>query len=106
LLPANIAEAEVGVYSACYKLGLFMVLYRTAYTLGIEPFFSLAMLRLKNAPQTYAMITKYFVILPFILLSVIVFADLFKMVMIPNDSLGHRQVKSRSLGQGIGQLLP
>jgi hypothetical protein len=40
LLPADIAEAEVGVYSACYKLGLFMVLYRTAYTLGIEPFFS------------------------------------------------------------------
>jgi hypothetical protein len=38
LLPADIAEAEVGVYS-CYKLGLFMVLYRTAYTLGIEPFF-------------------------------------------------------------------
>jgi hypothetical protein len=35
LLPADIAEAEVGVYS--YKLGLFMVLYRTAYTLGIEP---------------------------------------------------------------------
>jgi hypothetical protein len=28
LLPPNIAEAEVGVYSACYKLGLFMVLYR------------------------------------------------------------------------------
>jgi O-antigen/teichoic acid export membrane protein len=39
LLPTDIAEAEVGVYSACYKLGLFMVLYRTAYTLGIEPFF-------------------------------------------------------------------
>jgi hypothetical protein len=28
LVAANIAEAEVGVYSACYKLGLFMVLYR------------------------------------------------------------------------------
>jgi hypothetical protein len=39
----------------------------------------------KDAPQTYAMITKYFVILIFILLSVIVFADLFKMLMIPND---------------------
>jgi hypothetical protein len=25
-----------GVYSACYKLGLFMVLYRTAYTLGLN----------------------------------------------------------------------
>ena len=33
------------------------------------------------------MITKYFVIFgSFILLSVIVFADLFKMIMIPNDS--------------------
>jgi hypothetical protein len=51
LLPADIAEAEVGVYSACYKLGLFMVLYRTA-TLGIEPFF-FSHSDDKNAPQTY-----------------------------------------------------
>jgi O-antigen/teichoic acid export membrane protein len=86
LLPTNIAEAEVGVYSACYKLGLFMVLYRMAYTLGIEPFF-FSHSDSKDAPQTYAMITKYFVIFgSFILLSVIVFADLLKMLMIPNDS--------------------
>jgi O-antigen/teichoic acid export membrane protein len=86
LLPANIAEAEVGVYSACYKLGLFMVLYRTAYTLGIEPFF-FSHAEDKNAPQTYAMVTKYFVIFgSFILLSVIVFADLFKLLMIRDSS--------------------
>ena len=85
-LPAKIAEAEVGVYSACYKLGLFMVLYRTAYTLGIEPFiFSHA--KNENAPQTYATITKYFVIFgSFILLSVIVFADIFKYFMIRDSS--------------------
>lgn len=86
LLPANIAEEEVGVYSACYKLGLFMVLYRTAYTLGIEPFF-FSHASDKNAPQTYAMVTKYFVIFgSFILLSVIVFADLFKLLMIRDSS--------------------
>ena len=86
LLPANIAEAEVGVYSACYKLGLFMVLYRMAYTLGIEPFF-FSHADDKNAPQTYAMVTKYFVIFgSFILLSVIVFADLFKLLMIRDSS--------------------
>ncbi len=86
LLPANIAAAEVGVYSACYKLGLFMVLYRTAYTLGIEPFF-FSHAADKNAPQTYAMVTKYFVIFgSFILLSVIVFADLFKTYMIQDES--------------------
>lgn len=86
LLPANIAAEEVGVYSACYKLGLFMVLYRTAYTLGIEPFF-FSHASDKNAPQTYAMVTKYFVIFgSFILLSVIVFADLFKLLMIRDSS--------------------
>ena len=86
LLPANIAEAEVGVYSACYKLGLFMVLYRTAYTLGIEPFF-FSHSKNENAPQTYATITKYFVIFgSFILLSVIVFADILKYLMIRDSS--------------------
>jgi O-antigen/teichoic acid export membrane protein len=86
LLPANIAAAEVGVYSACYKLGLFMVLYRTAYTLGIEPFF-FSHANNKDAPQTYATITKYFVIFgSFILLSVIVFADVLKMIMIQDAS--------------------
>lgn len=86
LLPANIAEAEVGIYSACYKLGLFMVLYRTAYTLGIEPFF-FSHADKEDAPQTYATITKYFVIFgSFILLSVIVFADVLKYIMIQDES--------------------
>ena len=86
LLPANIAEAEVGVYSACYKLGLFMVLFRTAYTLGIEPFF-FSHAKNENAPQTYATITKYFVIFgSFILLSVIVFADILKYIMLRDPS--------------------
>lgn len=86
LLPANIAESEVGVYAACYKLGLFMVLFRTAYTLGIEPFF-FSHASNENAPQTYATVTKYFVIFgSFILLVVIVFADLFKQLMIRDSS--------------------
>jgi O-antigen/teichoic acid export membrane protein len=86
LLPANIAEAQVGVYSACYKLGLFMVLFRTAYTLGIEPFF-FSHAKNENAPQTYAEITKYFVIFgSLILLSVIVFADILKYIMLRDPS--------------------
>ena len=39
--------ADIGAYSACYKIGMFMVLFRTAYTLGIEPF-SLVMLKMKT----------------------------------------------------------
>ena len=86
LLPSDIADSEVGVYSACYKLGLFMVLFRTAYTLGIEPFF-FSHADKENASQTYATVTKYFVIFgSFILLSVIVFADILKLLMIRDES--------------------
>jgi O-antigen/teichoic acid export membrane protein len=86
LLPENIAKSEVGAYSACYKLGLFMVLFRTAYTLGIEPFF-FSHASNENAPQTYATITKYFVIFgSFISLGVIVFADLLKLILLDNKT--------------------
>jgi O-antigen/teichoic acid export membrane protein len=81
----HISKADIGAYSACYKLGLFMVLFRTAYTLGIEPFFFSHAIN-ENAQQTYATITKYFVIFgSFICLFVIVFADLLKRVLVPND---------------------
>jgi len=84
LLPQNIALSEVGAYSACYKLGLFMVLFRTAYTLGIEPFF-FSHAGNENAPQTYATVTKYFVIFgSLILLCVVVFADVLKIILIGN----------------------
>ena len=35
----HIPLSEIGAYSACYKIGMFMVLFRTSYTLGIELFF-------------------------------------------------------------------
>ncbi|MNS25432.1 Polysaccharide biosynthesis protein [compost metagenome] len=86
LLPPATAEEQVGIYSACYKLGLFMVLFRTAYTLGIEPFF-FSHASNENASQTYATITKYFVIFGSLMtLAVIVFADVLKLVMIRDSS--------------------
>ena len=85
-LPENSAKSEIGAYSACYKLGLFMVLFATAFRLGIEPFF-FSHSNNENAPQTYAVITKYFVILgSLILLAVIVFADVLKFLLLDNKS--------------------
>ena len=75
----HVPMSDIGAYSACYKIGMFMVLFRTAYTLGIEPFF-FSHASNENAPQTYATITKYFVIFgSFICLFVIVFIDLLKL---------------------------
>src|SRR5690606_39487900 len=53
ILPENVAKHEVGVYGACYKLGLFMVLFATAFRLGIEPFF-FSYSKNEDAPKTYA----------------------------------------------------
>ena len=85
-LPGDQAMAEVGAYSACYRLALFMTLFATAFRLGIEPFF-FSHAKNENAPQTYAAITKYFVIFgSAILLCVVVFADLLKIIFIRDDA--------------------
>ena len=81
----NVPLSDIGAYSACYKIGMFMVLFRTAYTLGIEPFF-FSHASNENAPETYAIITKYFVIFgSFICLFVIAFIDLLKVPLVPRD---------------------
>ena len=60
LLPENIAETEIGMYSACYKLALFMTLFTTAYRLGIEPFF-FSHAKAENPQKNYARILEFFV---------------------------------------------
>ena len=80
----HVSKSDIGAYAACYKIGMFMVLFRTAYTLGIEPFF-FSHASNENAKQTYATITKYFVIFgSFICFFVIVFIDLLKRPLVPN----------------------
>lgn len=81
----NVPMSDIGAYAACYKIGMFMVLFRTAYTLGIEPFF-FSHASNENAQQTYATITKYFVIFgSFICLFVIVFIDFLKLLLVPRE---------------------
>ncbi|MFL9845399.1 oligosaccharide flippase family protein [Flavobacterium rhizosphaerae] len=78
----GVPEDEIGKYSACYKLALFMTLFTTAFRLGIEPFF-FSHAKNENAPKTYAVITKYFVIFgSVILLGVIAFADILKIFIV------------------------
>ncbi|MHC5200993.1 lipopolysaccharide biosynthesis protein [Myroides sp. LJL119] len=84
LLPKDVALSQIGQYAACYKLGLFMVLFRQAYTLGIEPFF-FNYAKNEDAPIKYATITKYFTIFgSIIMLVIIVFSDILKQLIIRN----------------------
>jgi O-antigen/teichoic acid export membrane protein len=61
LLPAGISEHEVGVYSACARLSIFLSLFNQAFRMGAEPFF-FSHAKNKNSGQTYARIMDYCVI--------------------------------------------
>ena len=75
-------EREVGMFSACYKLALFMTLFATAFRLGIEPYF-FSHAKSNNPQKNYARILEYFVVFgSVILLTVTVFSDLIKVVII------------------------
>ncbi|KAB1066545.1 oligosaccharide flippase family protein [Tamlana haliotis] len=82
LLPADVAKTQIGLYSACYKIALFMTLFATAYRLGIEPFF-FSHAKAKNPQKNYALILEFFVICgSIILLGAIVFVDTLKVIIV------------------------
>lgn len=85
LLPPDTAETEIGMYSACYKIALFMTLFATAYRLGIEPFF-FSHAKTENPQKNYAKILEFFVAFgSVILLSVVVFVDILKPYIVRSE---------------------
>ncbi|MCL2041086.1 MAG: oligosaccharide flippase family protein [Bacteroidales bacterium] len=62
MLPAGIAEAQVGIYSACYKISILMALFTQAYRYAAEPFF-FNYAKEKDSKTVYATLLNYFVII-------------------------------------------
>lgn len=60
MIPALIDENANGIYAACYKLGVFMTLYITAFRMGAEPFF-FNNAHLSDAKEKYSTIMISFV---------------------------------------------
>ncbi|CVK16235.1 Membrane protein involved in the export of O-antigen and teichoic acid [Apibacter mensalis] len=67
LLPKGIAEVQMGIYSAVYKIATFITLFKTAYLLGVEPFF-FSHADNKNSGKTYATLMKYYAIFSAVIL--------------------------------------
>ncbi len=55
------AKTQVGIYSANYKIAIFISLFIQAFRMAAEPFF-FRQAADKNAPNTYAKVMKWFVI--------------------------------------------
>jgi O-antigen/teichoic acid export membrane protein len=78
LLPRNVSTSQVGIYSACYKISIFMTLFVQAFRYGAEPFF-FAQAKSSNAQEKYAEVMRYFVAFGcFIFLVINVFIDFLK----------------------------
>ncbi len=82
LLGNLLGDYQMGIYAACYKLGVFMTLYIMAFRLGAEPFF-FNQADKKNAKETYAKILTWFTIFgALFMLIVVLFIDLFAEILL------------------------
>jgi O-antigen/teichoic acid export membrane protein len=79
---------QVGIYSAVYKIAIFMTLVIQAFRMGAEPFF-FRQAGKRDAKDVYASVMKYFVIVCcFIFLGVTLYIDIFKYIIGPRYHAG------------------
>lgn len=82
LITKYLGKEQMGIYAACYKLGVFMSLYIMAFKMGAEPFF-FNHAKEKNAKQTYARILNWFIIFGALFMIIIVgFIDQFALLLL------------------------
>ena len=82
LLGDMIGKEQMGIYAACYKLGVFMTLYIMAFRLGAEPFF-FNYAEKENAKETYAKILTWFTIIgALFMLIVVAYINLFAGILL------------------------
>ena len=61
LLPENIADNDVGIYSNCYKIAMLMAIFTQAFKYAAEPFF-FNNAKDKNSEKLNAIVMKYYVL--------------------------------------------
>jgi len=77
-----LGKEQMGIYAACYKLGVFMSLYIMAFRLGAEPFF-FNQSHKENAKEIYARILTWFTIIgALFMLVVVVYMNLFATILL------------------------
>ncbi|MCL2683391.1 MAG: oligosaccharide flippase family protein [Bacteroidales bacterium] len=61
IVDKSIAMAQVGIYTACYKVAILMSLFIQAFRYAADPFF-FKQAENPNAPEVYAKVMRYFVL--------------------------------------------
>jgi len=80
---SNTAFEQLGVYGACFKIAVIMVMFTQAFRYAFDPFV-FEKSKDKDAKQSYAVATKYFTILGWLVfLGVICYIDIIKHFVAP-----------------------
>jgi len=88
LLPPDIAQAQVGIYSACYKISIMMTLFIQAFKYAAEPFF-FNKSKDSDAKQTYSDVMSIFVLVcSFIFLGIMLYMDVVQYFVGPSYRVG------------------
>jgi len=95
LLPDNISEHDLGVYSGCARISIFLSITIQAFRLGAEPFF-FSHAKNKNAGQTYSRIMDYFVIMVCVIF----------VAVVANIQILKYYVHDKSYWEGLGVVPP
>ena len=81
LYHAEDAQAQLGIYGACFKVAMVMMMFTQAFRYAYEPFV-FAKHKDRNSVEAYADGMKYYVIFSYlILLGVIFYLDIFKFII-------------------------
>ena len=75
------AETQLGIYGACFKVAMVMMMFTQAFRYAYEPFV-FSKHKDRNSVEAYADAMKYYIIFSFlILLGVIFYLDIFKFII-------------------------
>jgi len=77
------AFAQLGVYSACFKIGIIMIMFTQAFRYAFDPFM-FEKGKERDAKESYSLVMKYFTALGFVVFLVVMFyIDIFKHFVAP-----------------------
>lgn len=78
------AQAQLGIYGACFKVAMVMMMFTQAFRYAYEPYV-FAKHKDKNSVEAYADAMKYYIIFSYlILLGMIVYLDILKFIIAPS----------------------
>ncbi len=88
----TLAASELGIYGACFKIAMVMMMFTQAFRYAYEPFV-FAKHKDKNSVGAYADATKFFVIFAWLIfLGIVFYLDIFKLIIRDDYWIGLRVV--------------